>query len=83
MHAGVDSMKADNDSTPGIPGDNPPADLLAIFGGLTNLRLRVRADEDTGCIEARCFMHPPAARRSLVESTKGATRRPPQLPESL
>jgi hypothetical protein len=33
---------------------NPDDDLLATFSGLINLRLRVRADEDTGCVEARC-----------------------------
>jgi hypothetical protein len=33
---------------------NPDDDLLATLSGLINLRLRLRADEDTGCVEARC-----------------------------
>jgi hypothetical protein len=43
-----------HDSNAGSAPGNPPDDLLATLSGLINLRLRVRADEDTGCVEARC-----------------------------
>jgi hypothetical protein len=50
----MEHAMASDDFNAGSLPDNPSDDLLATFSGLINLRLRVRADEDTGCVEARC-----------------------------
>ena len=45
-------MKAENESTPGISGDNPD-DILASFSGLIHVRLGVHPDPDTHAIDVR------------------------------